>query len=102
MVFPPNRQPRTELRRRIGVGAIGDVMMIRYSLRLHGHVERKDDADCTKACARMVEGTALVGRLNNTWQNTLSADMRLLKVDPRDIHDLEKWIAIGRRKANRV
>ena len=36
----------------------------------------------------------------NTWQNTLSVDMRLLKVDPRDIHNRKKWMAIGWRKGN--
>ena len=38
----------------------------------HGHVERNGDADCVKACARLVmEG-------DGSCQNTLSADMRLL------------------------
>ena len=63
-------------------------------------METKDDANCVKACTRlMVEGTVPVGRLRNTWQNTLSADMRLQKVDPRDGHDRKKWRAIGRLKA---
>ena len=49
-------------------------------------MERKDDADYVKACTRLVvEGKALVGRPSKTWQNTLSADMRLLKVDPQDV-----------------
>ena len=52
-------------------------------LRWHSHVERKDDADYVKACSRLVvEGKAPVGRSMKTWQNTLSADMCLLKVDP--------------------
>ena len=35
-----------------------------------------------------------------TWQNTLSADRRLLKVDPWpwDVHDRLKWKAIGRSR----
>ena len=37
-------QPSTELRRRLGIDAIGDVMR-RGRLRWHEHVERKADAD---------------------------------------------------------
>ena len=52
-------------------------------IRWRRHVERKDDAVYVKACTRLVvEGTASVGRLRKTWQNTMSIDMRLLKVDP--------------------
>ena len=42
------RQPSTELRRRLSVDAIGD-MMRRCRLRWHGRVEKKDDADYVKA-----------------------------------------------------
>ena len=36
-----------------------------------------------RACTRLVvELKATVGRPRKTWQNTLSADMRVLKVDP--------------------
>ena len=80
-------QPRTELRRHIRVEAIGDVMR-RGRLRWHGHVGRKGDACCVKACVRLVlETTIPIGRPKKTWQNSLSADMRLLKVDPWDVHD---------------
>ncbi len=49
------RQPSSGLRRRLGVEAIGDVMRLRrFRLRLHSHVERKDYADCVKACAKLV------------------------------------------------
>ena len=59
--------------RSLGVEAIGDVMR-RGRLRWPGHVERKDNGDYAKACTRLVvEGKA--------WQNALSADMRLMKVD---------------------
>ena len=63
--------------------AIGDVTR-RYRLRRHGHVERKDAADWVKTYTRFVmEGTALVCKPKNTWQNTVS-DMRLLGVEHRD------------------
>ena len=40
----------------------------------------------------VVEGKVLIGRMWNT--------LHLLKVDPWDIHDRNKWRAIGRRKSN--
>ena len=64
-------------------------------------MERKDNADCAKACTRLgVEGKVSVGRPRKTWQNTVSADMRLLKVDTRDAHNQKKGRAIGLCKAN--
>ena len=57
----------------------GDVMKI-CRMRWHRHVERKDDADYVKTYTRLaVKGKAPVDRPRKTWQNTLSADMRLLK-----------------------
>ena len=74
-------QPSTELRRRLCVEAIVDVTR-RRRLGWHGHAERKDDADYVKACTRLVvEGKVPAGRPRKTWQNILSADRRLLKVD---------------------
>ena len=68
----PERKPSTELRRRLGVEATGDVMR-RDRLRWHGHVERKD-ADYVKAYSTrlVVEGMATEGRPRKTWPNTLS------------------------------
>ena len=81
-MFPGKKDRLIERRRRLSVEATGDVMR-RCRLRWHGHVERKDDVDYVKAYTRLVvEGKAPVGRLRKTRQNTLSADMRLLKVDP--------------------
>ena len=80
-------------------------------------MERKDDADSVKAFTRLVvEGKAPVGRPRKTWQNTLSADMRLLKVDPQDVMTERNggpldgegepsmvWdIALKRRSRNRI
>ena len=52
MVFPKEkeRQTSTEMRRRIGVEAIGDVTR-RCGLRWRGHVERRS----VKTCTRLVE-----------------------------------------------
>ena len=53
------RQPSTELRRLLGVEAIGDVMK-GSRLRWHGYVKRKDNADYMKACTRLVvDGTVM-------------------------------------------
>ena len=62
---------------------------------------RKYGADYVNACTRLVvEGKVPVGRPSKTGQNILSADMRLLKVDLRDVYDRKKWTAIGWHKAN--
>ena len=49
------------------------------------YMERKDDANCAKACSRlMVEGTAPVSRPKNTWQNNVPADtVSLISKSPR-------------------
>ena len=71
------------------------------------------DEDCTAddlatvtdramACARKWGKRLTVSRLRKTWQNTLYADVRLLKVDPWDVHDRKKWRAIGQHKASRA
>ena len=73
---------RKTAQQRLGVEAIGDVM-IKCRLRWDGHVERNADADYLGACTRLVvKGKSLVARPKKTWQNTVSADMRLLKIDP--------------------
>ena len=54
------RQPSTELRRLLGVEAIGDVMK-GSRLRWHGYVERKDNADYMKACTVGPRYNATVG-----------------------------------------
>ena len=69
--FPEIKTASTVPRRRLGVEAIGDVMR-RSRLKWHGHVERKGDADCVKACVRLL---APVSWPRKTSQNTLSADI---------------------------
>ena len=64
-------------------------------------MERMSDADYVKACTRLVvEGKAPIGTMRKILQNTLSADMRLLKVDARDVQDRKKRKAMGRLNAN--
>ena len=65
--------------------------MRRSRLRWHGHV---------KECISLVQRNTQVGRPRKAWQNTLSADMLLLKVYSRHFHDRNKRQAIERRKAN--
>ena len=58
----------------------------------------RDNADRVKAGTKLVvEGT--VGMPKKTWQNIISADMHLLRVDLRDTKALMKRRAIGRRKS---
>ena len=46
-------------------------------------MERKDDADYVKSGTRLVVKVITpASRPRKTWQKTLSADMRLLKVNP--------------------
>ena len=48
------RQPSTELQTLVSVEAIVDVMRRCSRLRWHRHVQRNGDADCVKACAKLV------------------------------------------------
>ena len=54
------------------------------------------------ACRQDEEGRhAYFGtKFEKTWQSTLSADIRLLNVDPKDVHGRKKWRVIARRKTN--
>ena len=63
-------------------------------------MERQNDADYEKACTGLVVEGRLLSAGRERPGRTLSADMRLLKVDPRDIHDRKRQRAIGGRKAN--
>ena len=40
------------------------------------------------------KGEAPVGRQRKNWQNILCADMRMLNVDPRDVHGRKILMAI--------
>ena len=76
------RQHSTELRRRLGLDAIGDVTK-RGRLWSHGHImERKSDAPCVKACAWLLLEGIVLPTWRKTWQTTVTADMRRLKVTP--------------------
>ena len=64
-------------------------------LSWRGHIERKDNADYWRhALSWWWIGKAPVGRPRKTWQNTLSADMFLLKVDSREVQHQNKWRAL--------
>ena len=52
------------------------------------NVECNGNVDWVKTSVKLVaERTAPVFRSKKTWLNTVSADMRLQKDDPRDVHD---------------
>lgn len=91
------RRTSVELRQRLGVEPIGEVVR-RNRLRWFGHVERKDDADWVKNCTKLVvEGSVPPGRPRMTWQSAVSNDMRLLGVNRRDAKDRSKWRSAIRR-----
>ena len=71
-----------ELRGRLGVAAIVDVMRI-CRLRWHGHVETKDDADYVEAGTRWRRMLLSAGRGR--------PGMRMMKADSADIHERKKW-----------
>ena len=76
-------------------------MVRRCRLRWPSHVECNGNVDWVKTSAKLVtERTAPVGRAKTTWQNTVSADMHLQKVYPRDVHDQLKLRAIEWDNAN--
>ena len=57
----------------------------------HGHVERKGDDNWVVACSKLVvERAAHFGRS----KKTVSADMRMLRVNHQEIQDSVKWRTI--------
>ena len=79
-----DRKTSAELRQRMGVEAITDVVR-RGRLQWYGHVVRKEENDWVKRVMLFnVEGTRPVsGRPNKTWPTTMLADMTALGINPR-------------------
>ena len=95
------RIPSKELRKWLGIEAVGDVIR-RTRLRWYGHVERKDDADWVKACSHLeVEGTVPPGRPKKTWKAILTHDMQSLGINQKKVSDRTAWRrAIRRTRAH--
>ena len=85
------RKTSAELRRRLGIVAIGD-MMRRSRLRWLGHVLRKDDSDWVRQSMDMVvEGRRGRGRPRLTWEKVVESDMKLRGLTREDAEDRLKW-----------
>jgi len=68
--------PTAELRKRLGVESVVDVMK-RGRLRWFGHVERKEKNDWVSACRNLeVEGSRCKGGQRMTWGARLNRDMK--------------------------
>ena len=88
--FGEGKKSNTELRGRTRIEAIRDIMRD-CRLTGHGHVQCKGDDDWFEPRTKLLDdGIASVSMLRNTWQNTVSADMCLLGIDPRDVQDRVK------------
>ena len=86
-----DRKTCEELRQRLGIDSVSDVLR-RNRLRWFGHVERKNDDDWVKACQRLeVDGGRGRGRSKKTWRECVAEDMRVLGLEQRDVHDRLGW-----------
>ena len=96
-----DRETSAELRQRMGVEAIVDVVR-RGRLRWYGHVMRKEENDWVKKVMSFnLEGTRPSGRPKKTWQTTVLADMKSLGIDHEVAMDRSRWKkAISRVKSN--
>src|SRR5664279_2122963 len=82
-----DRKSSEESRQRLEIGNVADVIR-RNRLRWFGHVERKDDVDCVKACQRLeVSGRRDRGRVKKTWRACVAEDMRVIGLKECDVHD---------------
>ena len=53
---------------------------------------RKDCEDCVKSCMEIRgEGRRSIGRLRETWLETVESYMAELEIDREDIRDGQKW-----------
>ena len=86
-----DRKTSAELRQKMGVEAIADVVR-RGRLRWYGHVVRKEENDWVKKVMSFnVEGTRPSGRPKKTWQTTVLADMRILSINHEVAMDRSRW-----------
>jgi len=86
-----DKVPTVELRKRLGVEGVVEVMR-RGRLRWFGHVERKAEDDWVSACRKMeVVGSRGRGRPRMTWGARLVGDMKDMGLKPEMARDREKW-----------
>ena len=86
-----DKVPTVELRRRLGVDGVVEVMR-RGRLRWFGYVERKEVDDWVSACRNLeVAGSRGTGRPRMTWRARLDGDMKDVGLRPGMEINQEKW-----------
>ena len=92
-----DRLANSELRRRLGLESISEVVR-RRRLRWFGHVVRKEEGDWTrKAWKWKVDGPIPRGRPRKTWDDVVVADCRQLGLTTEDAMDRTRWKVAMRR-----
>ena len=85
------RNTNAELRNRLGIEKIGDVVK-RSRLRWLGHVLRKDEDDWVrKSMSLEVDGNRGRGRPKLTWQSVVTRDMKACGLRQEDAQNRQKW-----------
>ena len=85
-----DRVPSEELRERMGIELVSDVIK-RNRLRWLGHLLRKDDCDWVKKCMSLeVDGAKGRGRPRMTWGQVVERDMRACGLEREDGQDRMK------------
>ena len=97
------RKRSEDLRRKLCLPNISEVLR-RARLRWFGHVERRGNEDWIQKVSRMeVEGRRSVGRPRKTWAQTVSDDLRLLRLGPALANNRERWrLELRKRTSNPV
>ena len=86
-----DRRTSKELRENLQIENITEVVR-RARLRWFGHVERKSDEDWVKRVTHLeVEGNRPAGRPKKTWQDTVRADLKQLKLDLCEASNRASW-----------
>ena len=88
------RKTKVELRERLGIEKIGDVMR-RSRLRWMDDVLRKKEDDWVRKSMKMeVEGSRGRERPRMTWEKVVERDMKARGLERRDAEDRVKWRAL--------
>ena len=86
-----HKVPTVELRRRLGIEGVVEVMR-RGRLRWFGHVERKEVDDGVSACRNLeVVGNRGSGKPRMTWRARLDGDMKDMGRRPGMAMSREMW-----------
>ena len=86
-----DHQTSEELRGRVGIRRIGD-MMAESRLRWLGHVSRKDENSWVRKCSELVvEGVRPRGRPKLSWRGRVGSDMRMRGMSVEEAQDRKGW-----------